>query len=73
MNRVYLSPPHVGAEERRLLLEAFESNWIAPVGPHSDQFEREFAERLSLPGAVAVSSGTAALHLALHVLGVGAA
>jgi len=34
MNRVYLSPPHVGAEERRLLLEAFESNWIAPVGPH---------------------------------------
>jgi dTDP-4-amino-4,6-dideoxygalactose transaminase len=70
MNRVYLSPPHVGAEERRLLLEAFESNWIAPVGPHLDQFEREFAERLRLPGAVAVSSGTAALHLALHIVGV---
>jgi dTDP-4-amino-4,6-dideoxygalactose transaminase len=70
MNRVYLSPPHVGAEERRLLLEAFESNWIAPVGPHIDLFEKEFAERLSLPGAVAVSSGTAALHLALHIVGV---
>ena len=70
MNRVYLSPPHVGAEERRLLLEAFESNWIAPVGPHIDRFEQEFAERLSLPGAVALSSGTAALHLALHILGV---
>jgi len=70
MNRVYLSPPHVGAEERRLLLEAFESNWIAPVGPHIDRFEQEFAERLSLPGAVALSSGTAALHLALHIVGV---
>jgi dTDP-4-amino-4,6-dideoxygalactose transaminase len=70
MNRVYLSPPHVGAEERRLLLEAFESNWIAPVGPHLDRFEKEFAERLDLPGAVALSSGTAALHLALHIVGV---
>ena len=70
MHRVYLSPPHVGAEERRLLLEAFESNWIAPVGPHLDRFEQEFAERLALPGAVALSSGTAALHLALHIVGV---
>ena len=70
MHRVYLSPPHVGAEERRLLLEAFESNWIAPVGPHLDRFEQEFAERLELPGAVALSSGTAALHLALHIVGV---
>jgi dTDP-4-amino-4,6-dideoxygalactose transaminase len=70
MHRVYLSPPHVGAEERRLLLEAFESNWIAPVGPHLDQFEKEFAQHLNLPGAVALSSGTAALHLALLIAGV---
>jgi dTDP-4-amino-4,6-dideoxygalactose transaminase len=70
MDRVYLSPPHVGAEERRLLLEAFESNWIAPVGPHLDHFEQEFADRLALPSAVALSSGTAALHLALHIVGV---
>jgi dTDP-4-amino-4,6-dideoxygalactose transaminase len=70
MNRIYLSPPHVGAEERRLLLEAFDSNWIAPVGPHLELFEKEFAERLSVPGAVALSSGTAALHLALHIVGV---
>jgi dTDP-4-amino-4,6-dideoxygalactose transaminase len=69
--RVYLSPPDAGPEERRLLLEAFDSNWIAPVGPHLDRFEQEFAERLMLPGAVALSSGTAALHLALHILGVG--
>lgn len=70
LNRILLSPPHVGEEERRLLLEAFESNWIAPVGPHLDRFEQEFAERLDLPGAVALSSGTAALHLALHIVGV---
>jgi dTDP-4-amino-4,6-dideoxygalactose transaminase len=70
MHRVYLSPPHVGAEERRLLLEAFDSNWIAPVGPHLDRFEQEFANRLDLPEAVALSSGTAALHLALHIVGV---
>jgi dTDP-4-amino-4,6-dideoxygalactose transaminase len=70
MPRVYLSPPHAGAEERRLLLEAFDSNWIAPVGPHLDLFEQEFAARLALPGAVALSSGTAALHLALHIVGV---
>ena len=70
MNRIYLSPPDVGAEERRLLLEAFESNWIAPVGPHIDRFEQEFAAGLRLPGAVALSSGTAALHLALHIVGV---
>jgi dTDP-4-amino-4,6-dideoxygalactose transaminase len=70
MHRVYLSPPHVGADERRLLLEAFESNWIAPVGPHLDLFEQEFSARLELPGAVALSSGTAALHLALLILGV---
>ena len=63
MDRVYLSPPHVGAEERRLLLEAFDSNWIAPIGPHLDRFELEFADRLQLPAAVALSSGTAALHL----------
>ena len=71
MDRIYLSPPHVGSEERRLLLEAFDSNWIAPVGPHLDRFEQEFAERLALPAAVALSSGTAALHLALMALDIG--
>lgn len=69
--RIYLSPPDVGAEERRLLLEAFDSNWIAPLGPHVDAFEREFAAAVGVPYAVALSSGTAALHLALHVLGAG--
>lgn len=69
--RVYLSPPHVGALERELLLDAFDSNWIAPLGPHVDAFESEFAAFVESPHAVALSSGTAALHLALIGLGVG--
>ena len=44
MTRIYLSPPEVGAEERRMLLEAFDSNWIAPLGPDVDAFERELAD-----------------------------
>ena len=71
MTRVYLSPPEVGAEERRMLLEAFDSNWIAPLGPDVDAFEVEFATRVGVANAVALSSGTAALHLALVLLGVG--
>ena len=71
MNRTYLSPPDVGPEERRLLLDAFDSNWIAPLGPHVDAFEREFAGLIGVPHAVALASGTAALHLALLILGVG--
>src|SRR5476649_2771916 len=68
MTRTYLSPPDVGSEERRLLLDAFDSGWIAPLGPHVDAFEREFAEYVGVPYAVALSSGTAALHLALQIL-----
>jgi len=70
VSRVYLSPPDVGDEERRLLLEAFDSGWIAPLGPHVDAFEGELAERVGVPHAVALSSGTAALHLALLLVGV---
>ncbi|HET6347121.1 MAG TPA: aminotransferase class I/II-fold pyridoxal phosphate-dependent enzyme, partial [Myxococcota bacterium] len=69
--RIYLSPPHVGATERQLLLAAFDSNWIAPLGPDVDAFEREMCEVLGGGAAVALSSGTAALHLALHCMGVG--
>jgi dTDP-4-amino-4,6-dideoxygalactose transaminase len=69
--RIYLSPPHVGEQERELLLDAFDSNWIAPLGPHVDAFERELAERVGAAHAVALSSGTAALHLSLLLLGVG--
>lgn len=71
MKRIYVSPPHMGHDERALLLDAFDSNWIAPLGPHLELFERELASRVGIDHAVAVSSGTAALHLALVLLGVG--
>ena len=70
MTRVYLSPPDVGDEERKALLEAFDSNWIAPVGPDLAAFEGEVAERVGVGQGVALSSGTAALHLGLSLLGV---
>ena len=71
MARIYLSPPHMGPRERDLLLEAFDSNWIAPLGPHVDGFERDLARAIGVAHAAALSSGTAALHLALRLLGVG--
>ncbi len=71
MARIYLSPPDVGPRERELLLDAFDSGWVAPLGPHVDAFEREFAARVGVAGAAALSSGTAGLHLALVLLGIG--
>ncbi|GAA0499182.1 pyridoxal phosphate-dependent aminotransferase [Paractinoplanes deccanensis] len=68
--RIYLSPPDVGDLERKLLLEAFDSNWVAPVGPDLDAFEAQVAELVGVRHAVALSSGTAALHLALVAAGV---
>jgi len=70
--RLYLSPPDIGQAERAYVLEAFDTNWIAPIGPHIDAFEKEFAAKVGSKHAVAVSSGTAALHLALRGVGVGA-
>jgi dTDP-4-amino-4,6-dideoxygalactose transaminase len=70
--RIHLSPPHMGRAERDLLLDAFESNWVAPIGPHIDMFEREMARYVGVADAAALSSGTASLHLAMHLLGVGA-
>ena len=69
--KIYLSPPHMGGEELRFVCKAFESNYIAPLGPMVDAFEQEFAEKVKIPYAVAVSSGTAAMHLVLRILGIG--
>jgi pyridoxal phosphate-dependent aminotransferase EpsN len=69
--RIYLSPPHLSGRELGLLREAIESNWVAPLGPQVDAFEQELAELTRVPHALALSSGTAALHLALIVLGIG--
>jgi dTDP-4-amino-4,6-dideoxygalactose transaminase len=68
--RIYLSPPDVSDLERKLLLDAFDSNWVAPVGPDLDAFEEQVAELVGVRYAVALSSGTAALHLALIAAGV---
>lgn len=71
MSRViHLSPPHIGDREAAYVEQAFTSNWIAPLGPNVDAFEAEFAARVGVPHAVALSSGTAALHLALELAGV---
>ncbi|MBK8448470.1 MAG: aminotransferase class I/II-fold pyridoxal phosphate-dependent enzyme [Micropruina sp.] len=69
--RVYLSPPDVGELEERYLIAAVRSGWIAPLGPEVDAFERELAEYCGRKHCVALSSGTAALHLGLLTLGVG--
>lgn len=71
MSRIHLSPPDVGPAERQALLDAFDGGWIAPVGPDLAAFESAVAERVGARAAVALSSGTAALHLALLDLGVG--
>jgi len=68
--RIYLSPPDMSNAEREALLRAFDSNWIAPLGPEVDAFERELAARVGVSDAAALSSGTAALHLALVLLSV---
>lgn len=69
--RIHLSSPHLGGLERGYVDEAFASNWIAPLGPHVDAFQEEFARCVGAPYALALSSGTAALHLALQLVGVG--
>ncbi len=69
--RLYLSPPHLGDCEFDFVRDAFNTNWIAPIGPNIDAFEREFAAYVGVEHAVAVTSGTAALHLSLRLAGVG--
>lgn len=67
-----LSPPEVGPVERALLIEAFDSGWVAPAGPDIDAFEAELADLTGAAAVAALSSGTAALHLALMAVGVSA-
>ncbi len=71
MGRIYLSPPDVGDADRHALQRAFDSGWIAPLGPEVDAFESELAAATGRTHGVALASGTAALHLALVQAGVG--
>ena len=72
-NRIFLSSPHISDEgyEMQYIKEAFDTNWIAPLGPNVDEFEKEFAAKIGAKHAVALSSGTAAIHMALKSAGVG--
>ncbi|WP_027403375.1 aminotransferase class I/II-fold pyridoxal phosphate-dependent enzyme [Aphanizomenon flos-aquae] len=70
MKPILLSTPHIGNQELEFVKEAFATNWIAPIGPHVDAFEQEFCQVTGASHAAAVSSGTAALHLALQLVGV---
>lgn len=69
--RIFLSPPHMGGDELQFVNEAFASNWIAPAGPDIQAFEQKICEYTGAENAVALSSGTAAIHLTLLVNEIG--
>ena len=73
MTRIYLASPHMSEEgyEQAYVKEAFDTNWVAPLGPNVNQFEHELADYVGVKSASALSSGTAAIHLGLKALGVG--
>jgi dTDP-4-amino-4,6-dideoxygalactose transaminase len=69
-SKIWLSSPHMGGGEMKYIQEAFDTNWVAPLGPNVNEFEKELAKELGVVGAAALSSGTAAIHLALIMLGI---
>jgi len=69
--RIYLSCPTMHGEEQEFIKEAFDTNWVAPLGPHVDLFERELAAYVGSSHAAALCAGTAAIHLAVKLLGIG--
>ncbi|MFB5662688.1 DegT/DnrJ/EryC1/StrS family aminotransferase [Alteribacillus sp. HJP-4] len=71
MQRIFLSPPHMSGKEQKYIKEAFDLNWIAPLGNNVDALESELSDYNNVSGASVVSSGTAAIHLALRLLGAG--
>jgi dTDP-4-amino-4,6-dideoxygalactose transaminase len=68
--RIYLSSPTMHEDEQKYIKEAFDTNWVAPLGANVDDFEREMAEYVGVNHAAALVSGTAALHLAVKLAGV---
>ncbi len=68
--KIWLSSPHMSGKEFEYVTEAFDTNWIAPLGPHVDGFEKDLCEFTGSKNAAALSAGTAAIHLALVILGV---
>jgi dTDP-4-amino-4,6-dideoxygalactose transaminase len=70
VSRIWLSSPHLGGKEQEYVNEAFSTNWVAPLGPNVDAFEKQLTDYLSVNGIVSLSSGSGALHLALVALGI---
>ncbi|MCL1875155.1 MAG: DegT/DnrJ/EryC1/StrS family aminotransferase [Synergistaceae bacterium] len=68
--RIYLSPPHISGDEMSYIKDAFDTNWVAPLGPHVEAFERETARYVGVKASLALSAGSAALHLASVILGL---
>jgi Predicted pyridoxal phosphate-dependent enzyme apparently involved in regulation of cell wall biogenesis len=68
--KIWLSSPHMGGDELKFIQEAFDTNWISPVGPHISGFEEDLSRYVGVAHGAALSSGTAAIHLALIILGV---
>lgn len=68
--RIYMASPTMHGEEQLYIKEAFDTNWLAPLGPHVNAFERELAQYVGIADCAALSSGTAALHLAVKLLGI---
>ncbi len=68
--KIWLSSPHMGDKEFEYVKDAFDSNWIAPLGPHVNEFEKELSNYIGVTDVAALSAGTAAIHLALILLGV---
>ena len=72
MQRIFLSPPHMSGKEQEYINEVFKSNYIAPLGEYVNKFEASVSNYAGAPDALALNSGTSAIHLALRVLGIGA-
>lgn len=70
LSKIWLSSPHMGGNELKFIHEAFESNWVAPLGPNVDNFEKDLQSFTNVKHAAALSSGTAAIHLGLVLMGV---
>jgi dTDP-4-amino-4,6-dideoxygalactose transaminase len=69
-SKIWLSSPHMGGSEMKYVQEAYDSNWVAPLGPNVNEFENELSKMIGVKGVAALSSGTAAIHLSLVILGV---
>ena len=68
--RLYLSSPTMHGEEQKFVQEAFDTNWVAPLGPNVDEFEKAMAKFVGVKGAAALNAGTAAIHLAVKLAGI---